>query len=67
VVLWLTPSGEQFWKVGYEPDVTVRLYDPINRILPEDGGSLDLGGVAAGNDTQLEAAVDMLSTAIVRR
>lgn len=61
VVLWRTPSGEQIWKVGYEPEVTVRLYDLIDRIVPVDGESLDQDGLEAGNDTQLEAAVDILS------
>jgi carboxyl-terminal processing protease len=67
VVLWLTPSGEQFWKVGYEPDVQVRLFDPIDLLWPEDGGRLDLETLDESSDTQLQQAVDILSGVPVRR
>jgi len=67
VVLWLTPSGEQIWKVGYEPDVQVRLFDPIDRVWPRDGDHLTLDALDASNDTQLQRAVRLLSGAPARR
>ncbi len=67
IVLWLTPSGEQFWKVGYEPDVQVRLFDPIDRLWPEDGGRLNQETLNESNDTQLQQAVDILTGVPVRR
>jgi C-terminal processing protease CtpA/Prc len=61
VVLWMTPSGEQIWKVGYDPEVEVRLLDPVDRIRPDDGGALDRETLDASNDSQLQAAVAILN------
>jgi carboxyl-terminal processing protease len=67
VVLWLTPSGEQIWKVGYEPEIEVRLLDPVDRIRPDDGGALDRATLNASADTQLQAAVATLKGERIRR
>ena len=59
-VLWMTPSGESIWKVGYQPDFEVELDSGIDRVQPVDGGSMTLAEVEATRDTQLQAAIAFL-------
>ncbi|MEZ4497112.1 MAG: S41 family peptidase [Thermomicrobiales bacterium] len=59
-VLWMTPSGESIWKVGYQPDFEVELDSGIDRIQPEDGGSMTLAEVEETRDAQLQAAIAFL-------
>ncbi len=60
VVLWMTPSGESIWKVGYQPDITVELASGIDRVQPVDGESVSRGAIDDGRDTQLQAAIQFL-------
>lgn len=61
--LWTTPDGDVVWKVGLEPDVEVRQRASDQPIELEDGKSVTGGQLVASSDTQLFAALDVLTGA----
>jgi carboxyl-terminal processing protease len=60
VVLWLTPNGESIWKVGYQPDIEVELGSSLDRVTPQQGEDATRSSIDAGNDTQLQTAIQFL-------
>lgn len=61
--LWLTPDGEQFWKVGVEPDLPVRNPLGTNPFRPRSGMDVDTASVFASGDQQVLTALNLLDPA----
>lgn len=62
-VQWLTRDGHQIWHHGITPDRPVALRDGAQALTPTELAALGRGGIASSNDTQLEAALRLLSQA----
>lgn len=61
---WKTPDGDLAWKVGLEPDVTVRQPTSAGIIDITDGETLTRSQIATSNDEQLQTAVETLEPSI---
>jgi carboxyl-terminal processing protease len=57
---WKTPDGDLAWKVGLEPDITVRQSDQADIIDIVDGETLSAGQLSTAADNQLLEAISML-------
>lgn len=60
VVLWMTPDGESIWKVGYEPDIEVELASSVDLVSPDEDEEPSRAEIDAGNDTQLQTAIQVV-------
>ena len=61
VQLWLTPHGEQVWKVGVAPDIPVALDNLSDRVRPQTGKTMTSAQLKSSGDTQLQAAIDWIN------
>jgi carboxyl-terminal processing protease len=57
--LWLTPNGEQIWKVGVEPDVEVALPLGVYASRPAEDPEVTPDELAGSPDVQLQEAHDL--------
>jgi carboxyl-terminal processing protease len=55
--LWLTAGGEQIWRQGVEPDVTIPLPAAVTASRPSEPGEVTATELANLADAQLRAAV----------
>jgi carboxyl-terminal processing protease len=61
--LWLTPEGEQIWKIGVDPDVEVELPPAVYPSRPQEDAEVTPAELSALEDVQLQLAHDLAVSA----